>query len=560
MELDLYALVGANPALGFFLIVGFGYLIGDLKIGGFQFGSSTGVLVVALIFGHLGFKPPESTESIGFMLFIYCVGLQAGPQFFSAFREQGAKFLSLAVVTAGVGVCVAVGLARLFGFAPGFAAGLLAGALTSTPTLVAARDAVQNGMVSLPPGVTPAIATGNVTVSYAITYLFGLVGMVVLVSVLPRLLGIDLAREAAKLAREGRMFRAAGARGPSPGRQAGLRTYRVVNEQAVQRTLGELRFFEHTGCLIERVRRGETLIAADSDTRLASEDIVAVVGPLEGLAKVDEFLGPEVVDQELLGLAPESRDVVVTMTAVVGRSIQDLDATQRYGCFVTSVTRAGIELEVGPDLTLQRSDILTVTGMKSRLEQFVKDVGHMERDIHQTDLVTFALGMAAGIFVGLFSLKVGQISVGLGTAGGLLISGLTIGFLHSVHPTFGRVPQAARYVLMELGLLFFMASIGVRAGADIVETLASTGPLLVLSGALVTIVPVLVAFAVGRYILGLHPAILMGGITGAMTSTPALSIVTKQAGNSVPVIGYAGTYTFANVILAFAGSLLMRLQ
>jgi len=218
-----------------------------------------------------------------------------------------------------------------------------------------------------------------------------------------------------------------------------------------------------------------------------------------------------------------------------------------------------MELEVGPDLQLQRSDILTATGMKGRLERFVRDVGHMERDIHETDLVTFALGIAAGIFIGTFSVKIGHISVGLGTAGGLLVAGLAIGFLHSVRPTFGRVPEAARYVLMELGLLFFMASIGVRAGADIVQTLASAGPLLVLSGALVTIVPVLVAFAVGRYILGLHPAILLGGLTGAMTSTPALGIVTKQAGNSIPVIGYAGTYTFANVILAFAGGLLVRL-
>lgn len=554
MEVDLYALIRTNPALGFFLIVGFGYLIGELKIAGFELGSSTGVLFVALVFGHLGFNPPEQTESIGFILFIYCVGLQAGPQFFSAFREQGAKFLLLSVVTAAVAVILAVGLASVFGFAPGYAAGLLAGALTSTPTLVAARDAVQGGMASLPPGVTPETAAANVTVSYAITYLFGLAGLIALVSVLPRLFGVDLARESAELARE----RVTGGRRSRPGPQPSLRTYRVVNEVALQRSLGELRFFEETGCLIERVRRGETLVAADSDTQLESGDVVAVVGQPGGLARAQEFLGPEVVDSDLLELNPETHDVIITNAAVVGRTVHDLDATQQYGCFVSAVTRAGMELEVGPELQLQRGDILTVTGMKSRLERFVKAVGQMERNIHETDLVTFAFGIAAGIFIGIFSVKIGRISVGLGTAGGLLISGLAIGFLHSIRPTFGRVPEAARYVLMELGLLFFVASIGVRAGADVVATLASAGPVLILSGALVTIVPALVAFAVGRYVLGLHPAILLGGITGAMTSTPALGVVTKQAGNSIPVIGYAGTYTFANVILAFLGSLLVR--
>jgi putative transport protein len=559
VELDLYELISANPALGLFLIVAFGYLIGELKIRGFQFGSSTGVLLVALLFGHLGFRPDEPTESIGFMLFIYCVGLQAGPQFFSAFREQGAKFVSLAFVTAALSFTLALVLARAFDFAPGYSAGLLAGALTSTPTLVAARDAIQGGMAALPPGATADIVAGNVTVSYAITYLFGLAGLVVLIGALPRMLGIDLAKESAELARERKRLRPGAGHASSRAQQPALRAYRVLNETALGRSLEELQLFEQSGCLIEKVKRGEALIEPDAETHLEANDLVAVVGQPAGLAKLGEILGPEVADAELLDLAPETHDVVLTQNNIVGRTVGDLRVPEQYGCLISAVTRAGMDLEVSPDLPLQRSDILKVTGMKSRLEQFAGRVGHMERDIHETDLVTFAFGIAAGIFVGTFSVKIGQLSVGLGTAGGLLAAGLVFGFLRSIHPTFGRVPQAARYVLMELGLLFFMASIGVRAGADIVPALKAAGPLLILAGVLVTVVPTLLAFFFGRHVLGLHPVILLGGITGSMTSTPALGILTKQAGNSLPVIGYAGTYTFANVILAFAGSLMMRL-
>jgi putative transport protein len=126
-------------------------------------------------------------------------------------------------------------------------------------------------------------------------------------------------------------------------------------------------------------------------------------------------------------------------------------------------------------------------------------------------------------------------------------------------PTFGRVPAPARYILMELGLMMFMAAVGLNAGGGIVEALASSGPLIILSGAVVTLVPALVGYLFGRYALGLNPALLLGAITGAMTSTPALNVVTEAAKSTVPALGYAGTYTFANVLLTFAGALMMVL-
>jgi putative transport protein len=167
--------------------------------------------------------------------------------------------------------------------------------------------------------------------------------------------------------------------------------------------------------------------------------------------------------------------------------------------------------------------------------------------------------MIAGTLLGLVTLQLGEVSIGLGTAGGLLIVGIIIGYLGSVMPTFGRVPAAARYVFMDLGLMLFMAGVGLNAGGGVIQALASVGPRIIVGGVLVTLLPPFVAYLVGRWLLRMNPALLLGSITGAMTSTAALNVVTEEARSGVPALGYAGTYTFANVLLTFAGALMMLL-
>jgi putative transport protein len=157
----------------------------------------------------------------------------------------------------------------------------------------------------------------------------------------------------------------------------------------------------------------------------------------------------------------------------------------------------------------------------------------------------------------LLAVKVGQLSIGLGSAGGLLASGLIIGYLRSIKPTFGRLPEAARWILMDFGLLLFMAGVGLRAGGDILETFAVAGPLLVLAGVAVTLTPIFVGYIFGRKVLKIHPVLLFGGITGSMTSGAALSVVTKAAKSSMPSLGYTGAYAFANVLLTIIGSIIL---
>ncbi len=548
------------PELALFLLLGTGYLIGNARLFGFQFGSTAGVLVVGLVMGHLGIKIPLNTQSIGFIFFIYCVGLEAGPQFFSAFREDGSRFLLLALFVAAVAVVATVWLAQLLDFGAGYSAGLLAGALTSTPTLVAAQDAIDAGMADLAPGVSEAVAAGNLTASYAITYLYGLVGLAILVRLVPRILRIDLPSEAAKLARLRDSGRAA-----DPDRErwqrAGLpilRVYRVERDDLVGREIEQEEFLERTGCVLGRLKRDGVVHDATRRFTLEPGDLVAVGGTRSEQSRARELLGPEVGDAELLEVRPETRSVVITRREAIGRTAAELGIVEIRGLFLSEISRAGIDLPPIPDLKLHKGDVLIVTGDGLWLEELIRKLGHAERPIHETDLVTFAFGIAAGIAAGLFSVQIGNVSVGLGLASGLLFAGLLIGMLRTQVPNLGRVPPAARWVFMELGLLFFMAGIGVRAGGGIVAAFSDAGPELVVAGMVVTTLPVLLGFAFGRYALRLHPVILLGALTGATTSTPALGIVNKQAGSSLPALGYAGTYAFANVILALAGGLLIR--
>lgn len=558
MAIDVFALLRENPILLIFTVIGLGYLVGNIRIADIPAGPVIGVLLVALLFGHFGFSAPPGASSFGFALFIFSVGIQAGPVFFSAFAADGLRYVTLAVVVAITAVALSLVLARLVGLEYGFSAGMLAGALTSTPTLAGAQDAVKSGLVTLPGAVSQAKALENISVGYAITYVFGTLGMILVARLFPRIAGIDLPAEAAKLTRERELGRGGRRRGPG-GSLPIVRAYRLPADM-VGKTVAQVD--AETGHLpgkVLRIKRGPELLEVAPDLVLEARDLVSVIagiGVHEG-ARVKD--AEEVLDPDLLNYQVTTREVVVTNDKVVGKTLKDLDLPSAYGCFATGLTRASIDLAVDPALPLQKGDRLDVVGEEDNLQRLAETVGFVERDLEKTDLATFAFGMIAGTLLGLVTLRMGEVSIGLGTAGGLLVVGIIIGYLGSVMPTFGQVPAAARYVLMELGLMLFMAGVGLNAGGGVVEALASVGPLIILSGALVTLLPPVIAYLVGRWLFRMNPALLLGSITGAMTSTPAMNVVTEAARSGVPALGYAGTYTFANVLLTFAGALMMRL-
>jgi len=545
----LLELLRGQPALVVFLVIGIGYLVDRMvRIGGIRLGATTGVLFGGLVLGHLGFSGSGASQSVGFMLFMYCVGLNAGPQFFRAFRESGVRFMILAAVVAGVGVGGTILLDRLLVLPPGYRAGLLAGALTSTPTLVAAQDVVRDGMTTLPAGLDASAVSANIAAAYAITYVIGMFGLLLSIAVLPRIVGIDLKAEARRL--EAERAGSDGSAAPTPYAELPLlRVYRVAQPDVGGAALGR------AGAVVQAIKRGGTTIDPTAQTTFEAGDLVAVLGRRPSHRAALELLGPEAVDPDLLDARPETRTILVT----VANGTPTLGAVTAARCVAVRLTRAGLQLPLAPDIALVKGDVLVAVGLPRNLDALTDGLGRSELPADETDLVTFAFGMAAGIAIGMLSVRVAGIPIGLGTAGGLLLSGLIVGFARTTNPTVGQLPVAAASVLMELGLQFFIANVGLEAGGTVVAALRTTGVWLPVGAFAVMAAPLLVGFVVGRALLGFDPVTLLGALTGAMTSTPALDIVNREAESALPTVGYAGTYAFANVLLATAGSLLMRL-
>ena len=547
----LLELLRVNGTAALFVVLGFGFLISRLGFKGFTLGPVAGVLLAGLVFGHYGFTISGWAQSFGFAMFIFCVGYQAGPRFIDVMLEDGPKYLALALVVAATGFVLAASMGRILQLEPGATAGLLAGAMTTTSTLAAAQDALLSGLAPVPEGWLVEDVVTNVGTSYAITYLFGVIGLILTIKFLPALLRTDLPAEAAKLD--------AGETDAAAESQQSLRNraYRIGPNWNVDEPLGDLDDRQANLARIIRARRDGKMLELRANTTLSEGDEIAILGDHGYFVAHGDEIGDEIFDRELLDSRVITAQVVVSSADVVGKKVDEIDDLQRLNVMLTGMKRMRVSVPINPDTVLKHRDVLTFTGPEEEIEVLRRVVGYVERDVLETDLLTFGIGIVAGLTIGSFAVTVGGVPLTLGAAGGLLISGLTVGFMRSVRPTFGRVPGPALWLLMELGLLMFMAGVGANAGADIVDTLATAGLRLVLAGIVVTIVPVLVAYAFGRLVLGFNPALLLGGITGAMTSGASLSIITAASKSNAPALGYTGAYAFANVILTLAGSLIL---
>ncbi|MDJ0717709.1 MAG: hypothetical protein QNJ54_26385 [Prochloraceae cyanobacterium] len=540
-----------------FLVIGLGYLVGQVKIRGFDVGSVAGVLLVGLILGQFDYEISPVIQSLGFTLFIASVGYQAGPKFFNVLFTQGLKYLILALVVSGTGFAVAAGISKVFGFAPGIPAGLLAGAMTSTPTLAAAQAAVQGGQVPIPEGLSVDEVIGNINTGYAITYIFGLVGLILIIRFLPKLLGVNLAKEAAHL--ESQSIEPDEALNNKASRAILTRAYHITKEDLTERRLSKLYERVQGEITVVKIKRENEFIPVTPDTVLRLGDRVTLVGHLDKMVKASDVLGPEVPEDDLLDIPSETAQIVVHKLKPKGLILSKLAISENYGCVLSKIKRLGVNIPVNTNIKLLNGDVLWLTGPGTNLERLGSRLGYLERQVDETDLITMGLGIAIGGLLGTFAIKLGVISLGLGSAGGLLSVGLIVGYLRSVHPTFGRVPTGVIWLFTELGLLIFMTGVGLKAGQTLLTTLQSIGPTLLLSGVLVTCFPVIVGYFFGLYVLKISPVLLMGGITGSMTSGGSLKIVTSEAKSSIPALGYTGAYAFANVLLTIAGSLIMRM-
>jgi putative transport protein len=378
-----------------------------------------------------------------------------------------------------------------------------------------------------------------------------LAGLIAIIKLLPQVLGVDLEKEAKALEADDESGAA------SQQANVSARIYKVTNEEITKISGEQLRekYWDKTS--VVRLRRDGAFVKPNPSEFLQLGDELYILAPVNFFTETVGKFGEEITPEASTAQFTEAAQIVVINKQAVGKSLEELDIAKKFGVLLTRVSRMRMEVPRTVDFRLRKGDILTVVGPHDNVDLLGEEFGHVEREVAETDMVTFAFGIAFGVVIGLFAVNVGQLSLGLGSAGGLLTSGLAIGYLRSVHPTFGRLPDAARWILMEFGLLIFMAGVGLRAGGNIIETFATAGPVLVVAGICVTMTPIFVGYFFGRKVLKIHPVLLLGGITGSMTSGASLSVVTKAANSSVPSLGYTGAYAFANVLLTVAGSIIL---
>ncbi|RLA43697.1 MAG: transporter, partial [Gammaproteobacteria bacterium] len=451
MDFSVFQLLQGSDVMLLFTVLGFGLLLGRIKLGSFEVGTTTGVLLVALLFGNWGLDFSAQTESLGFMLFIFCIGIEAGPNFFSTFAQDGVRYIVIALVVAATGVLIAVGIAHALDLDAGLAAGMLAGSLTSTPTLVGAQDAATQQAALLSASERVSLVS-QISVGYAMTYVVGMVGLLLALRYLPPLLNINLQEEARQIA---------AARGLSSDRRRTIRTpilrayLMTTTEQIAGRSLRELALYERFGLLVERIKRDGKIIEPDSETVIELGDRMALVGFPNSHAHSELKVAEQVYDPDLLEFQMGSEDVVVSKATAVGLTLGEL-RLEEYGCFADGVSRAQMELPLDKDLTLNRGDVLTVSGERQRLLDFAEKIGFINQKSDVSDLISFSFFFVLGLVIAQFSLVVADMRITLGSAGGLLASGILMGYFRARNPTFGHVPQGAINILKDLGLNLFM--------------------------------------------------------------------------------------------------------
>jgi len=549
----------SNPELALFLAIGIGFWIGSFKLGSFSLGGVTGSLVAALLIGQFNVEVPGLVKTVLFMLFLFGTGYSVGPQFFRSLKGDGLRALAFTIVHCGAGLGIAYTMARLLGLDLGMSAGLLSGGLTQSAAIGTAAEAI----MALPiPEAERQLLASHIAVADALPYLFGVVGPIwFLTSFAPRVMGIDLKTEAAALESKLGIKRAA----PnviSAYQRFVFRAHRVENADFIGKHASEVEVTRPEGRMfIERLRRGDRIIPIQPVTSIERGDIVVLYGRREVVLDFGPRIGPEVDDPELLDFPIQIARVIVTNSKITGRSFSELASwPPSRGVGVRKVIRGGENIPVSPATVLDHGDIIELIGPQPTVERVAGEVGQLEVLTANTNLMLVGVGIVLGAFVGLPYLMLGSLKLSMTTSVGVLLAGLFFGWLHSVKPTFAKIPDASVNLMTQLGLAGFVAVVGLHAGPIFVEAVHEAGPRLLLGGVVVTLVPMLIAFAFGRYILRMQPIFLIGAIAGGQTLTPALAAVQDKADSQTPVLGYTVPYALANILLTMWGAFMVILR
>ncbi len=517
------------------IVAALGLALGSVRMRGIGLGIA-GVLFAGIALGHWGVKIDHTVQDFvrefGLVLFVYTIGMQVGPGFITSLRRHG---LTLNLLAAGV-VFLGAGLALLIGHFAGFdialTAGIFSGATTNTPALGAALDALKSAGEMIPdrfalPGI-----------GYAVAYPFGIVGIILTMLAVRAFFKVSVAKEAEEFEREQRSDYA-------PLERMNLR---VDNDNFEGLTIAQLPGLPELGVAISRIRhRGKAEIqAAHAGTKVHCGDVLLAVGTR---ARLEEFrlIAGERCEEDLMQAQGHVtwRRVRVTSKAVLGKSLRELALDHFHGVTVTRVRRAGIELPATPDLRLQFGDSLQIVGEPPSMPEAMRVLGDSASELGHTNFGALFVGIALGVVVGLHPFQIPGIPapIRLGLAGGPLLVAILLSRIGRIGPIIWHMPHDANSAIRELGIVLFLACVGIKAGGQFFEVLLhGDGLLWMASGAIITVIPLLGIGLIGRAFLKLNFMRLCGLLAGSMTDPPALVFANSIARSDAPSVAYATVY------------------
>jgi putative transport protein len=561
----LFVFLKANPYILLFLTVGLAVLVGKFNVKGYGLGMVAAAVVVGVIIATwastygVKLQLDSFAKSLFYYLFMYGVGLRVGPSFFNSLKKDGLTFTILAVVCSCVGLGLVVLGARLFGLPPGAAGGILAGSQTMSAAIGTAEMAVTQGAYKVPAGSSPEAVSAMIALGYGVTYIWGTVGIILTCKYLPKFWGVD-ARKAAKEYEEKFGVQNVDDTGLTGYRPFGIRAYKLENRDTIGKSLGAMRESNPEYSYL-RVVRGADVLEATDDLVLQGNDIVTLGGSLENLTSKMGIIGPEVPSKEALSIPVDVAEILVTNKEAEKIPLEQY--RKEYGAQIQGIKleRGGNPIPRGSLTKLQRFDVLTVAGLAPGVKRLAAFLGKVARPSTATDLLTLSAGMVIGLLIGLINVPIGSFSVGLGSAGGLLLSGIFVSSAVSRLRFFGSTPNAARNILEDLGLVTFISIVGINAGATLLAQLTGTIALYIfLAGFIASTIPPFITWAIGYHIFKVNPAVLMGGVAGARSHSGPCREAAKEIDSSVPWIGFPVGYAVSGVLLTVFGYFAMLLS
>lgn len=532
-------------------VIAAGIQLGKIKVFGVSLGITL-VLFVGIILGHFGFTINHNVihffKEFGLILFVYSVGMQVGPGFFSSFKQGGITLNMLAYGIVFLGVLTAVILHYATGIPMPTMVGILSGAVTNTPGLGAAQQAFSD---------MHGVSDNTIALGYAVAYPLGVIGIILSIILIKYIFRVSFDKENEQLNSED----------SSHTNEAKPISLIVKNPAIFNKTVAELsNLLEHRDFVISRVWRdsNKQIEIASANTVLQENDKVFVITTETDAETIKTFIGEEIDMERKQWIRMESqfinRRILITKPELNGKRLGQLKLRKLYGINITRINRAGVDLVAKPGLTLQVGDRVNVVGTETAVSNVEKVLGNSMKRLNEPNLITIFVGIALGIVLGSIPISFPGIPqpVKLGLAGGPLVVAILISRFGYHYKLITYTTQSANLMLREIGITLFLACVGISAGDGFVDTIVNNGGFAWIGyGFIITFVPLMIIGCIGRYFCKVNYFTLMGLIAGSTTDPPALAYSNATAGNDAPSVGYATVYPLTMFLRVLTAQLLI---